>query len=96
MSKILSCKIKRQDEEFVVKALENGKQATVTDEKGTVVTISYESGHFNVRLPNGWGSWTATMEQSVERAVRLCIEARTQLTEDNVAEEIVGYIKKCG
>ena len=95
MSEVLSCKVKRQDEEFVVQASENGKQATVTDEKGTVVTISYQSGHFNVRLPNSWGSWHETMEQSVERAVDLCLQARTQVTENDVAKEIISYIKKC-
>ena len=95
MAETLSCKIKRQDEEFVVQASENGKQATVTDEKGTVVTISYQSGHFNVRLPNGWGGWHTTMELSVEEAVRLCLQVRTQVTEGDVAKEIAGYIKKC-
>ena len=95
MAETLSCKIKRQDEEFVVHASESGKQATVADEKGTVATISYQSGHFNVRLPNGWGGWHPTMEPSVEEAVRLCLKARTQLTAGDVSREILGYIKKC-
>ena len=52
---MLSRKIKRSGEEFIVEVLVDDKNAAVTDERGTRVTITYNSGHFNVRLPNGWG-----------------------------------------
>ena len=52
---MLTRNIKRNDEELVVEVSEDNKRATVTDERGTTVTISYDSGNLNVRLPNGWG-----------------------------------------
>lgn len=50
---MLTRRIKRQDEDFVVEVSEDAKRATVTDERGTIVAISPNSGNFNVRLPNG-------------------------------------------
>ena len=91
---MLTRKIKRQEEEFVVQVLEDQKTATVTDEHGMVVTISPNSGNFDVRLPNGWGAWKPTMEASVGYAVKLCIEARTQLTADKAFQEMVNYVKE--
>ena len=52
---MLTRKIERDNERFVVALSEDKMRATVTDEKGVVVTISYNSGNFNVRLPNGLG-----------------------------------------
>ena len=94
-AKRMQCKIKRQDEQFVVQVSEDKKTTTVTDERGTVVTISWNSGNYDVRLPNGWGSWSTTMDAAVERAVRLCLEARSQHTADKAAEEMVAYVKNC-
>ena len=91
----MQCKIKRQDEQFVVQVSEDKKTTTVTDEHGTVVTISWNSGNYNVRLQNGWGSWSTTMDAAVERAVGLCLEARSQRTADKAAEEMVSYVKNC-
>ena len=91
---MLTRKIKHNGEEFVVEVSEDEKAATVTDAHGTVVTISPGSGNFNVRLPNGWGYWTPTMEAAVERAVKLCVEARTQLTADQAFQEMVSYVKE--
>lgn len=86
-------RIKRNDEEFVVKVSEDEKRATVTDEMGTTVTIGYDSGNLNVRLPNGWGSWAPSMESAVERAVRLCLESKGQLTAESAYQEMVDYAK---
>ena len=90
---MLTRRIKRNDEEFVVKVSEDEKKATVTDERGTTVTIGYDSGNQNVRLPNGWGSWEPSMESAVERAVRLCLESRGQLTAERAYQEMVDYVK---
>lgn len=90
---MLTRKIKRRDEEFVVQVSEEEKKATVTDERGTIVTISYNSGNFNVRLPNGWGAWKSTMKESVNYAVAVCFEARTQLAADQAYQEMVNYVK---
>ena len=90
---MLTRRIKRNDEEFVVKVSEDEKNATVTDERGTTVSIGYNSGHLNVRLPNGWGNWEPSMESAVERAVRLCIESRGQLTTEGAYQEMVDYVK---
>ena len=70
---MLTRKIERDNEWFVVALSEDKMRATVADEKGVVVTISYGSGNFNVRLPNGWGSWVPSMERAVDRAVGLCL-----------------------
>ena len=90
---MLTRRIKRNDEEFVVEVSEDEKKATVTDEKGTTVSIGYDSGNLNVRLPNGWGSWEPSMDSAVERAVRLCIESRGQLTAESAYQEIIDYVK---
>ena len=90
---MLTRRIKRNDEELVVKVSEDEKKATVTDERGTTVTIGYDSGNLNVRLPNGWGSWEPSMESAVERAVRLCLESRGQLTAERAYQEMVDYVK---
>ena len=89
---MLSRKIKRDNEEFVVALSEDKMSATVTDEKGVVVTIRYNSGNFNVRLPNGWGSWVPSMERAVDRAVGLCFESRKQLTAEQAYEEMIDYV----
>ena len=91
----MQCEIKRHDEQFVVQVSEDQKTTTVTDERGTVVTISWNSGNYNVRLPNGWGAWSTTMDAAVERAVGLCIEARSQRTGDKAVQEMVTYVKNC-
>lgn len=92
---MLSCKIKREDEEFIVEVSEDQKQATVTDEQNIKATIRYNSGNFDVRLPNGWGGWQSSMVQAVEYAVKLCFEARSQRTADRAYSEMVDYVKKC-
>ena len=89
------CKIKREGEQFVVQVSEDEKATTVTDERGTEVTITWDSGNYNVRLSNGWGSWSKTMDGAVEHAVRLCIEARSQRTADEAVKEMVSYVKNC-
>lgn len=91
----MQCKIKRQNEQFVVQVSEDQKTTTVKDERGTCVTITWNSGNYNVRLPNGWGNWATTMDEAVERAISLCIEARSQRTADEAVEEMVAYVKKC-
>ena len=90
---MLTRNITRNDEEFVVEVSEDKKRASVTDERGTTATISYDSGNLNVRLPNGWGSWVSSMEAAVERAVKLCFESRTQLTADDAFKEMVDYVE---
>ena len=89
------CKIIRNDEAFTVEVQEDSKKTTVTDEKGTVVTISPSSGNFDVRLPNGWGRWVPTIEEAVNRAVGLCIEYRSQLAPEKAYEEMIAYVKNC-
>ena len=90
---MLTRKIERDNEEFVVALSEDKMSATVADEKGVVVTIRFKSGNFDVRLPNGWGYWLPTMERAVERAVRLCFESRKQLTADQAYHEMVEYVE---
>ncbi len=90
---MLSCRIKRSGEEFIVEVSADDKNATVTDERGTRVTITYNSGHLNVRLPKGWGNWAPSMESAVELATKLCFESRDQLTGDQAYQEMVDYVK---
>ena len=90
---MLTRKIERDGEQFMVALSDDKMSASVTDEKGVVVTISFSSGNFSVRLPNGWGYWTPTMEKAVEQAVRLCIESRKQLTADQAYEELLDYVE---
>ena len=91
----MQCKIKRRDEQFVIQVSEGQKKTTVTDERGTEVTITWDSGNYNVRLPNGWGSWVTNMDDAVERAVRLCVEARSQRAADEAVGEMIAYVKNC-
>lgn len=90
---MLTRTIKRNDEQFVVAIEDDQKQATVTDEHGVTVTIRYNSGNLNVRLPNGWGSWVSSMDAAVERAVGLCFESRKQLTPEQAYEEMVEFVQ---
>ena len=90
---MLTRKIERNDEEFVVEVSKDNKSATVTDERGTTVTIRYDSGNFTVRLPNNWGYWVPSMEAAVEQAVKLCFESRKQLTADDAYQEMVDYVE---
>ena len=50
---MLSRRIKRNGEEFIVEISVDDKSAALTDEQGTRVTIMYSLAHLNVRLPNG-------------------------------------------
>ena len=86
--------IKRQGEEFVVRVLKDEKKATVTDKTDVVVTITPSAGNFNVRLPNGWGSWVPTMEAAVNRAISLSFKFRSQVTADEALQEMIEYVKK--
>ena len=70
--------------------------ATITDERGTVVPISYDSGNLNVGSPNGCGNWEPSMERALELAVRLCFESRKQLTDDQAYDEMVDYVRSEG
>ena len=90
---MLTRKIERDNEQFEVALSEDKMRATITDEKGVVVTVSYASGNFNVRLPNGWGSWVPSMERAVDRAVGLCFESRKQVTADQAYEEMLDYVE---
>ena len=90
---MLTRKIERDNEQFVVALSEDKMRATVTDDKGVVVTISYDSGNFNARLPNGWGAWQPSMERAVEYAVRLCFESRKQVTADDAYKEMLDYVE---
>ena len=90
---MLTRKIERDGEQFVVALADDKMNATVADEKGVVVTISYSSGNFNVRLPNGWGSWKSSMDAAVGYAVRLCFESRKQVTADQAYEEMLDYVE---
>ena len=92
---MLTCNIKRGNEEFEVAVSEDSKNATVTDELSTKVTISYDSGNLSVRLPNGWGGWKSSMPAAVEYAVSLCRESRGQNTRDSAFQEMVDYVKDC-
>ena len=92
---MLTCKIERGDEEFDVAVSEDSKKATVSDKLGTKVSISYDSGNLNVRLPNGWGAWQSSMPSAVDYAVKLCLQSRGQLTPDSAFQEMVDYIKDC-
>ena len=90
---MLTRKIERDGEQFVVALAEDKMRATVTDEKGIVVTISYSSGNFNVRLPNGWGSWAPSIERAVDQAVGLCFESRKQVAADEAYQEMLDYVE---
>ena len=90
---MLTRKIKRNGEQFVVAIANDERSATVTDFNGTQVTIKYDSGNLNVRLPNGWGSWKPSMESAVNYAVKLCIESRGQLTSDEAYKQMADFVK---
>ena len=89
----ITCEITRDNKKFFIEIIDDRKTATVTDQDGVVVTISYKSGNFNVRLPNGWGYWQSSMASAVNSAVDLCAEE--QLTADTAYKEMVEYVKKC-
>ena len=92
---MLTRKIERQGEEFVVQVSKDQREATVTGQhggEGVEVTIRPASGNFEVRLPNGWGGWSPTMDAAVEYAVRLYFEARSQLTADEALQEMIDYV----
>ena len=89
---VLTRKIERQGEEFVVQVLKDQREATVTGQHGVEVTIRPNSGSLNVRLPNGWGGWRPTMDAAVEYAVSLYFEARSQLTADEALQEMIDYV----
>ena len=89
------CEITRDNKKFSIEILDDRKTATVTDQDGVVVTISYKSGNFDVRLPNGWGDWKSSMASAVNYAVGLCAAAKEQLTADTAYKEMVEYVKKC-
>ena len=86
-------KIERDGEQFVVALSEDKMKATVTSEKGVAVTIRYNSGHFEVRLPNSWGGWRPSMDEAVEYAVRLSLESRSQVTADEAYQEMLDYVE---
>ena len=87
--------IKRGDGEFVVALAEDGKSATVTDDKDFTVTITYAKGQrpFNVRTPGGWGEWQPTMDKAVSYAIDLCVQARTYLEPDEFYQRLGDYVK---
>ena len=90
------CEKKRDGETFLIEIDEARKVTTVTDEKGTRVTIRIDrSGNYDVRLPNGWGSWVTSVESAVDRAMSLCIEARSQPTEEEALKKMVQYVENC-
>ena len=89
---VLTRKIERHGEEFVVQVSKDQRDATVTGEHGVEVTIRPNSGNFNVRLPNGWGGWRPTMAAAVEYAVGLYFEARRQRTADEALQEMLDYV----
>ena len=94
---VLTRKIERQGEEFVVEVAKEQREATITGQhggEGVEVTIRPGSGNFNVRLPNGWGGWRPTMDAAVEYAVSLYFEARRQLTADEALEEMIDYVEE--
>lgn len=88
--------IERDNEEFVVASADDGEGATVTDEKGFTVAISYTRGQypFNVRTPRGWGAWKTTMDDAVAYAAQLCVEARTFIEPDEFAEQVAKYVEE--
>ena len=87
--------IKRADGEFVVALAEDGKSATVTDDKGFTVSVRYARGErpFNVRTTGGWGAWHSTMESAVNYAMKLCLQERTFLEPDEFYQRIADYVK---
>ena len=89
---VLTRKIERQGEEFVVQVSKDQTKAMVTGQHGVEVTIRPDSGNFNVRLQNGWGGWQPTMDAAVEYAVTLYVEARSQLTADEALQEMIDYV----
>ena len=87
--------IKRDDGEFVVALAEDGKSATIIDDKGITVSIRYARGErpFDVRTPGGWGAWHSTMDSAVNYAIELCVQARTFLEPDEFYQRIADYVK---
>ncbi len=87
--------IKRDDGVFVVALAEDGKSATVTDDKDFTVSIHYARGErpFDVRTPSGWGAWHSTMEAAVNYAIELCVQARTFLEPDEFYQRMSDYVK---
>ena len=90
---MLTREIKRNGEQYLVAITDNGKEATVTDEHGTKVTIRYNSGNLNVRLPNGWGGWQSSMDTAVDYAIKLSNESRGQLTPEEAYKQMAEFVK---
>ena len=89
------CTLERQGEKFIVEVPEEGKGATVTDRLGVVITIKYGSGHFDTRLPNGWGGWKNTMPEAVDYAISLFSQNRGGPKEEEAYKQMQDYVKNC-
>ena len=89
------CTLERQGEKFIVEVPEEGKGATVTDRLGVVITIKYKTGHFDTRLPNGWGDWKNTMPEAVDYAISLFSQNREQPKEEEAYKQMQDYVKNC-
>lgn len=89
--------IERDGKKYSLEILEKEKKMTVTDENGTIVTISaIKSGNYNVRLPNNWGYWQTSLDAAVDSAIRLCLEAQTQRSRDQAFQEMVKFVRDKG
>ena len=84
---------RRQNEEFVIGF--NDETTTVTDENGTIVTIQYSCGRFDIQLPSGLGARAETMKQAVDNAVRLCIDYRKNITKDEALKQMRDFVEQC-
>ena len=81
-----------QNEKFFVT---DGGQCALSVTDGTnTATIRIKSGNFDVRNAAGWGNWATTLEQALDDACRLVIQARTEKTNEERCDEIHHYIGK--
>ena len=87
------CVIERGGEKYRLEFLEKQTKMTVADQDGMIVTISYSSGNYSIRLPNGWGYWRSTIGAAVDSAIGLFSEAQGQRTQDEARQEMVKYVE---
>lgn len=92
-----TCVFKRDGEKYRLEVFKNQNRAMLTDEHDAVVHISiHESGNYLCKSRNGWSAWgVKSFDDAVDRAVGLCVQFRTQRTQDESFEQMLEFVRKC-
>ena len=91
--------VRSLDKEYVYKGekftiQETSQCSLVVKDDKNVVTISVESGNYNVRRPDGWGYWQTDLKSAVNAACRLLVESRAgQNSKKDRCAEIHDFVK---